>query len=40
LKRGDDFEKGIVIWLVEFVDETNEITGVATILTMVAKQKQ
>jgi oxepin-CoA hydrolase/3-oxo-5,6-dehydrosuberyl-CoA semialdehyde dehydrogenase len=36
-KRGDDIEKGIVKWLVEFIDETNEITGVATILTMVAK---
>ena len=39
LKRGDDIEKGIVKWLVEFIDETNEITGVATILTMVAKLK-
>ena len=39
-KRGDDIEKGIVKWLVEFIDETNEITGVATILTVVAKQKQ
>src|SRR6187549_125782 len=36
-KKGDDIEKGIVKWLVEFIDETNEITGVATILTMVAK---
>jgi oxepin-CoA hydrolase / 3-oxo-5,6-dehydrosuberyl-CoA semialdehyde dehydrogenase len=36
-KRGDDIEKGIVKWLVEFFDETNEITGVATILTMVAR---
>jgi oxepin-CoA hydrolase/3-oxo-5,6-dehydrosuberyl-CoA semialdehyde dehydrogenase len=35
-KRGDDIEKGIVKWLVEFLDETDEITGVATILTMVA----
>jgi oxepin-CoA hydrolase/3-oxo-5,6-dehydrosuberyl-CoA semialdehyde dehydrogenase len=39
-KRGDDIEKGIVKWLVEFIDETNEITGVATILTMVAKEHQ
>ena len=38
IKRGDDIEKGIVKWLVEFIDETNEITGVATILTMVAKK--
>ena len=35
-KRGDDIDKGIVKWLVEFLDETDEITGVATILTMVA----
>jgi len=27
-----------VKWLVEFFDEANEITGVATILTMVAKR--
>ncbi len=39
-KRGDDIEKGIVKWLVEFFDDTNEITGVATILTMVAKKNQ
>lgn len=37
-KRGDDIEKGIVKWLVEMIDETNETTGVATILTMVAKK--
>ena len=37
-KRGDDIDKGIVKWLVEFFDETNDITGVATILTMVAKR--
>ena len=37
-KRGDDIEKGIVKWLVEMIDETDEITGVATILTMVAKK--
>jgi oxepin-CoA hydrolase/3-oxo-5,6-dehydrosuberyl-CoA semialdehyde dehydrogenase len=39
-KRGDDIDKGIVKWLVEIIDETGEITGVATILTMVAKKKQ
>jgi oxepin-CoA hydrolase/3-oxo-5,6-dehydrosuberyl-CoA semialdehyde dehydrogenase len=39
-KRGDDIEKGIVKWLVEFLDETDEITGVATILTMVALKNQ
>lgn len=37
-KRGDDIDKGIVKWLVEMIDETGEITGVATILTMVARQ--
>ena len=39
-KRGDDIDKGIVKWLVEMIDDTNEITGVATILTMVAKKNQ
>lgn len=39
-KRGDDIDKGIVKWLVEMIDETDEITGVATILTMVAKKEQ
>ena len=39
-KRGDDIEKGIVKWMVEMLDETNEVTGVATILTMVKKKKQ
>ncbi|MBL7700924.1 MAG: phenylacetic acid degradation bifunctional protein PaaZ [Ferruginibacter sp.] len=39
-KRGDDIDKGIVKWLVEMIDETNEVTGVATILTMVAKKEQ
>jgi oxepin-CoA hydrolase / 3-oxo-5,6-dehydrosuberyl-CoA semialdehyde dehydrogenase len=38
IKRGDDIEKGIVKWLVEMIDETGEVTGVATILTMVAKK--
>lgn len=38
MKRGDDIEKGIVKWLVEMIDETGEITGVATILTMVARK--
>jgi oxepin-CoA hydrolase / 3-oxo-5,6-dehydrosuberyl-CoA semialdehyde dehydrogenase len=37
-KRGDDIEKGIVKWLVEMIDETGEVTGVATILTMVARR--
>ncbi len=39
-KRGDDIEKGIVKWLVEFFDESDEITGVATILTMVALKEK
>lgn len=39
-KRGDDIDKGIVKWLVEIIDETNEVTGVATILTMVKKMEQ
>jgi oxepin-CoA hydrolase/3-oxo-5,6-dehydrosuberyl-CoA semialdehyde dehydrogenase len=39
-KRGDDIDKGIVKWLVEMIDETDEVTGVATILTMVAKKTQ
>jgi oxepin-CoA hydrolase/3-oxo-5,6-dehydrosuberyl-CoA semialdehyde dehydrogenase len=39
-KRGDDIDKGIVKWLVEIFDENNEITGVATILTMVQRKDQ
>lgn len=39
-KRGDDIDKGIVKWLVEMIDETDEVTGVATILTMVKKKEQ
>jgi oxepin-CoA hydrolase/3-oxo-5,6-dehydrosuberyl-CoA semialdehyde dehydrogenase len=38
--KGQDIPKGIVKWYVEIFDETEEITGVATILTMVEmKQK-
>lgn len=37
-KEPTDIAKGIVKWLVEIMDETNEIVGVATILTMVAKK--
>ncbi|MBN8676172.1 MAG: phenylacetic acid degradation bifunctional protein PaaZ [Chitinophagales bacterium] len=41
MKRGDDIDKGIVKWLVEMLDGTDEpVVGVATILTMVAKKKQ
>jgi oxepin-CoA hydrolase/3-oxo-5,6-dehydrosuberyl-CoA semialdehyde dehydrogenase len=40
-KKGDDIDKGIVRWLVEILDETNEpVVGIATILTMVAKKNQ
>lgn len=38
-KRGDDIDKGIVKWLVEMIDETGEVTGIATILTMVARKQ-
>ena len=36
-KEPTDIDKGIVKWLVEIIDETDEIVGIATILTMVAK---
>ncbi len=39
-KEATDIDKGIVKWLVEMIDETDEIVGVATILTMVAKKHQ
>jgi len=40
-KPGDDNDipKGIVKWLVEIIDETNEQVGIATILTMVKRKK-
>src|SRR5262249_3280663 len=34
-KEETDISKGIVKWLVEMIDETNEAVGIATILTMV-----
>lgn len=37
-KDENDIPKGIVKWLVEMLDETGEIAGIATILTMVAKR--
>jgi oxepin-CoA hydrolase/3-oxo-5,6-dehydrosuberyl-CoA semialdehyde dehydrogenase len=41
VKRGDDIDKGIVKWLVEMLDDTDDpVVGVATILTMVAKKNQ
>ncbi|HSN60862.1 MAG TPA: MaoC/PaaZ C-terminal domain-containing protein, partial [Ferruginibacter sp.] len=33
--KGQDIPKGIVKWYVEIFDQADEITGVATILTMV-----
>ncbi|MEP6683429.1 MAG: phenylacetic acid degradation bifunctional protein PaaZ [Parafilimonas sp.] len=39
-KRGDDIDKGIVKWLVEMIDETDEQVGLATILTMVEKKNK
>ena len=39
-KDENDVPKGIVKWLVEMFDETNEHVGVATILTLVAKRKR
>ena len=38
-KRGDDIEKGIVKWLVEILDETEDpLVGIGTILTMVKRK--
>ena len=37
-KDENDIPKGIVKWLVEMLDETGEIAGVATILTMVRRK--
>jgi oxepin-CoA hydrolase/3-oxo-5,6-dehydrosuberyl-CoA semialdehyde dehydrogenase len=37
-KDENDIPKGIVKWLVEMLDETGEVAGVATILTMVARR--
>lgn len=37
-QSGGDIPKGIVKWLVEMLDETNEHVGIATILTMVKKK--
>ncbi len=39
LKEPGDIPRGIVKWLVEMIDETNELVGVATILTMVKKKE-
>jgi len=37
-KEETDINKGIVKWLVEILDETNEYVGVGTILTMVKRK--
>ncbi|HEV7621156.1 MAG TPA: aldehyde dehydrogenase family protein, partial [Flavisolibacter sp.] len=37
-KEENDIPKGIVKWLVEMLDETNEHVGIATILTMVKRK--
>ena len=40
MPKGSDIPKGIVKWLVEMFDDTDEMVGIATILTMVQmKQK-
>ena len=39
-KEATDIPKGIVKWLVEVTDETNEQVAVATILTMVMRKKK
>ena len=40
-KEATDIPKGIVKWLVEMLDETEEpLVGIATILTMVAKKEK
>ena len=39
-KESTDVAKGIVKWLVEIFNETNELAGIATILTMVKKLNQ
>jgi oxepin-CoA hydrolase / 3-oxo-5,6-dehydrosuberyl-CoA semialdehyde dehydrogenase len=38
-KDAIDIPKGIVKWLVEILDETNELAGIATILTMVKRKE-
>ena len=35
MPKGSDIPKGIVKWLVEMFDDTDEMVGIATILTMV-----
>ena len=37
-RNENDIPKGIVKWLVEMIDETEELVGVDTILTMVKRK--
>jgi oxepin-CoA hydrolase/3-oxo-5,6-dehydrosuberyl-CoA semialdehyde dehydrogenase len=39
-KEESDISRGIVRWLVEMIDESNEQVGIATILTMVKRKNQ
>ncbi len=39
LKDENDIPKGIVKWYIEIIDDTEELAGVGTILTMVAKKR-
>ena len=39
-KSADDIAKGIVKWLVEVYDQTNETVAIITILTMVKMKQQ
>ncbi len=39
LKDENDIPKGIVKWYIEIMDDTEELAGVGTILTMVAKKE-
>jgi len=38
--NGQDIPKGIVKWYVEIFDDTDELAGVATILTMVERKEK
>lgn len=40
MTRGADIPKGIVRWLVEMFDDTDELVGIATILTMVERKNK
>lgn len=40
MTKGADIPKGIVRWLVEMFDDTDELVGIATILTMVERKNK